>query len=215
MANRNGYTAPNVAPPSRKKPVRLTRGSFGIVLCILIPPLGILYLWRLGVFKVRGRVLITSLSTALMALVISLMLPVRGIQTETPLPSTPARATPAPEGEVKTALSNIDQLLYQKQLEDVIAQGGSERDLLTDAEQLELERQEQEAILNTIVYAYNGSGARYYHAAPVCGNQSNGRKLTVGEAMQEHLGAGDVCNPPVYGLGSSTFVSGEAKGDDS
>lgn len=215
MANRNGYTSPNVAPPFRKKPVRLTRGSFGIVLCILIPPLGILYLWRLGVFKVRGRVLITSLSTALMALVISLMLPVRGIQTETPLPSTPARATPAPEGEVKTALSNIDQLLYQKQLEDVIAQGGSERDLLTDAEQLELERQEQEAILNTIVYAYNGSGARYYHAAPVCGNQSNGRKLTVGEAMQEHLGACDVCNPPVYGLGSSTFVSGDAKGDDS
>ena len=215
MANRNGYTSPNVAPPSRKKPVRLTRGSFGIVLCILIPPLGILYLWRLGVFKVRGRVLITSLSTALMALVISLMLPVRGIQTETPLPSTPARATPAPEGEVKTALSNIDQLLYQKQLEDVIAQGGSERDLLTDAEQLELERQEQEAILNTIVYAYNGSGARYYHAAPVCGNQSNGRKLTVGEAMQEHLGACDVCNPTVYGLGSSTFVSGDTKGDDS
>ena len=87
--------------------------------------------------------------------------------------------------------------------------------VLTDAEQLELERQEQEAILNTIVYAYNGSGARYYHAAPVCGNQSNGRKLTVGEAMQEHLGACDVCNPPVYGLGSSTFVSGDAKDDNS
>lgn len=215
MANRNGYTSPSVVPPSRKKPVRLTRGGFGIVLSILIPPLGILYLWRLGVFKVRGRVLITTISTALMALVISLILPLRTIQTESPLPSTPARATPAPEGEVKTALSNIDQLLYQRQLDEVIAQGGSERDLLTDAEQLELERQEQEAILNTIVYAYNGSGARYYHAAPVCGNQSNGRKLTVAEAMQEHLGACDICNPPVYGLGSSTLVSGDEKSDNS
>ncbi len=213
MSSRNGYSAEHVKPP-RKQGFRLSRGGFGAILCVLFPPLGILFLWRMGVFKIRGRVLMTALSTCLMAGVILLALPTSALQTESPLPNVPARVTPAPEGEVKTALSNIDQLLYQRQLEDVIQQGGTERDLLSDEEQLKRETEEQEAILNTIVYAYNGSGARYYHAGPVCGNQSNGRKLTVAEAMEEHLGACSICNPPVYGLAGAANTSGDAEAND-
>ena len=53
----------------------------------------------------------------------------------------------------------------------------------------------QEEINNTIVYAVN-SGAKYYHAVQVCGNQSNRRSLTVREAILEGLGACSDCNPP-------------------
>ncbi len=206
MAARNGYSSENVHPPRRQR-LRISRGGFAAILCLLIPPIGILLLWRMGMFKIRGRVLITALSTLLMSGVILLLLPGSTLQTESPLPGVPSRATPAPEGEVKTALSNIEELLYQKQLEEVIDSGGSEADLLSDQEALAREKAEQEAILNTIVYAYNGSGARYYHANVVCGNQSNGRKLTVAQAMEEHLGPCPDCNPPVYGLASSTNTS--------
>ena len=58
-------------------------------------------------------------------------------------------------------------------------------------------RQEQEAILNTTVYAvYNN--AKMYHAREVCGTQSNRRQLTVQEALLEGLGACPNCNPPVF-----------------
>ena len=213
MAARNGYSSENVRPPQKRR-LRLSRGGFAAILCFLMPPLGILFLWRMGVFKIRGRVLVTALSTFLMCGIILLILPGSALQTESPLPGVPSRVTPAPEGEVKTALSNIEELLYQKELEDVIESGGSETDLLSDQEALELEKAEQEAILNTIVYCYNGSGARYYHTSAVCGNQSNGRKLTVAEAMEEHLGACPDCDPPVYGLAGANNTSGDAESDD-
>ncbi len=206
----NGYSSEQVRAP-HKQGLRLSRGGFGVILSILLPPLGILFLWRQGVFKIRGRVLVTAMSIAVMSAVIYLTLPGSALQTETPLPSTPSRVTAAPSDEVKTALSNIEELLYQQQLEQVIEQGGTERDLLSDAEQLEQEKQEQEAILNTEVYAYNGSGAKYYHSSPVCGNQSNGRKLTVAQAMEERLGACPDCDPPVYGLAGANNTSGDAE----
>ena len=87
-----------------------------------------------------------------------------------------------------------------EQLEEVLAQGGSETDLLSDAEQMALIEAEQEAILQTSVYCYSGSGARFYHLEPVCGNQSNRRELTVEQAMLEGMGACPDCNPPVYGF---------------
>ena len=57
--------------------------------------------------------------------------------------------------------------------------------------------------MNTIVYSVY-SGAVYYHATTVCGNQSNRRELTVAEAMSEGLGACPNCNPPVYGFITAT-----------
>ena len=53
-------------------------------------------------------------------------------------------------------------------------------------------------ILNTIVYTYNGSGARYYHSVTVCGNQSNLLSLTVEEALAERLSPCPDCDPPIY-----------------
>ena len=91
----------------------------------------------------------------------------------------------------------IEQLLYEQQLAEVIEQGGSEEDLMTE-EQLEAQREaEKQEVLNTIVYCvYND--AIYYHANKICGTQTNGRELTVEEAMSEGLGACKTCNPPVW-----------------
>ena len=175
------------------------RGIFGIILCLLIPPLGLMFLWRKGVFRTRGRMLLTGLATLEMAILAVLLMPRPELATITPVPAVPARATPAPESEVKTALSNIDQLLYEKQLEEVLAQGGTEKDLLSQEEQMALIEQEQAEILSSIVYSVT-SGARFYHKEPVCGNQSNRRELTVEEAMLEGMGACPDCSPPVYGF---------------
>ena len=179
---------------------RSARGIFGLLLCLLVPPLGLLFLWRKGVFAVRGRMLLSALATVEMAVLFALLMPAQEVPVALPVPGVPVRTTPAPDSGVKTALSNIEQLLYEKQLEEVLAQGGTETDLLSDAEQMALIEAEQEAILQTIVYCYSGSGARFYHLEPVCGNQSNRRELTVEQAMLEGMGACPDCNPPVYGF---------------
>jgi len=71
------------------------------------------------------------------------------------------------------------------------------------AEMLKEEEAQRQAVLNTVVYAVYGDSAVRYHAAPVCGNQSNRRALTVAEAMKESLAACPDCNPPVVGLSTS------------
>ena len=50
--------------------------------------------------------------------------------------------------------------------------------------------------MNTTVYSVF-RGAKYYHVSTVCGNQSNGRELTVQEAIMEGMAACPNCNPPV------------------
>jgi len=106
--------------------------------------------------------------------------------------------TQAPaESETLSALYNIEELLYQQQLAQVIAEGGDETDIMTDEQLEQRKAQEKEEILNTIVYAVF-SHAQRYHAQRVCGNQSNGRELTVQQAMLEALSPCPDCNPPVW-----------------
>jgi ABC-type transport system involved in cytochrome bd biosynthesis fused ATPase/permease subunit len=209
MAARNergGRTTPNLRMPgsSRRKP---NRGIFAILLSLLCPPLGLLLLWRVGIFRTRGRMLLTALATVEMAVIAVMMMPTAELQTATVMPADPVRATRAPESEVLTALSNMDELLYQQQLANVIAQGGSEADLMSDEEKNAQHEAEQETILNTIVYSVN-SGAKLYHSAPMCGNQSNRRELTVRQAKLEGLGACSDCNPPVVDAISASEAGG-------
>ena len=69
---RSKYASENLRTPSRRG-LRLTRGGFGAILSLLIPPLGLLFLWRQGVFRIRGRLLLTLVSTVEMALVQALV----------------------------------------------------------------------------------------------------------------------------------------------
>ena len=173
------------------------RGVFGLILSLLIPPLGLMFLWRKGVFRSRGRVFITAVATIEMMVICILIMPKDTIQTHLPAPQPPVAVTKAPATDTLTALSNIEQLLYEQQLAQIKSQGGSELDLMTDEQLEEIRKEEERKLLNTIVYSvYNG--AIKYHASKICGTQTNGRALTVEQAMAEGLAVCSNCNPPVW-----------------
>ena len=76
---------------------------------------------------------------------------------------------------------------------------GGEIDGLFDAntaqQALTTEEARQQAILDTIVYSvYNG--AKFYHVAGTCRDQTNRRALTIREAISEGLKPCGRCNPP-------------------
>lgn len=198
MTDRNSkkstYT-PNMGRPSERK--KRNRSLPTILLCVLIPPVGLALLWRKGVFMMRGRVLLTAISTIEMACVFALLLPPSVIQPEVPVASVPVAVTTAPDDGTTTALTNLEQVLAERARAEAEANGEEPPVDENDPEAQEKLRQEQEAILNTTVYAvYNN--AKMYHAREVCGTQSNRRQLTVQEALLEGLGACPNCNPPVY-----------------
>ncbi|MBP3652350.1 MAG: hypothetical protein J6J78_04685 [Clostridia bacterium] len=187
----SAYT-PNMDMPSEKKS---NRALTGLVLTLLLPPIGLIYLWREGVFRTRGRMLLTCIATLEMALFFALVMPAPDMNMEAPMPVAPVAATIAPDDGVVTALSNIDQLLAQQQAERDAAAGIVTPEPTQDNAAY---MAEQQAILDTTVYCVYGKGARYYHKDSVCGTQSNRRALTVREAMGEGMGACAQCNPPVY-----------------
>lgn len=198
MTDRNSkkstYT-PNMGRPSERK--KRNRSLPTILLCVLIPPVGLALLWRKGVFMMRGRVLLTAISTIEMACVFALLLPPSVIQPEVPVASVPVAVTTAPDDGTTTALTNLEQVLAERARAEAEANGDPLPIDENDPEAQEKLRQEQEAILNTTVYAvYNN--AKMYHAREVCGTQSNRRQLTVREALLEGLGACPNCNPPVF-----------------
>ena len=191
--SRSSYT-PNMETPGQKK--TSNRGKIGVLLSFLLPPAGIAFLWRRGIFRTRGRLLITGLSTLWMAVVLAFVLPGAEVLTISPAPVVPVAATVAPNDGIVTALSNIDQLLAEQMAAEA-ALNPTPEPVLTDAEAEAARLAEQEAILNTTVYSVFNN-AKYYHSREVCGTQSNRRSLTVREAMNEAMGACSNCNPPVY-----------------
>ena len=187
--------APNMEAPGRKQKGS-SRGKLGIALSFLLPPAGIAFLWRRGIFRTRGRVLVTVFSTLWMAVILALILPGTEVLTISPAPAVPVAATVAPNDGIVTALSNIDQLLEEQMAAEAALNPTVEPEM-TDAEAEAARLAEQEAILNTTVYSVFNN-AKYYHSREVCGTQSNRRSLTVREAMNEAMGACSNCNPPVY-----------------
>ena len=188
-----GYTA-TVERPSKERAISL-RGVAGIALTLLLPPVGLIYLWRQGVFRARGRILLTALATVELTALVVLLTPRQELTPRTPVPAAPPQVTAAPEGETLTALYNIEQLLYEQQLAKVQEEGGTARDLLTEEQKLDLANAENEAAYEAVVYSvYND--AVYYHATKVCRTQTNGRELTVRDALREGLQPCPYCNPP-------------------
>lgn len=196
MKTRNQTSAQAIRRPTKQRAIS-GRGLGVILLLILLPPVGLLVLWYRGVFRARGRMVLTGLATVEMMLLVVLLTPKPTLANQLPLPIPPAAVTQAPEEDTLSALYNIEELLYQQQLEQVKAQGGDERDLMTEEQKLQSQEIEREEILNTTVYAVF-NGAQRYHAQRVCGTQSNNRELTVRQAMLEALSPCPDCNPPVW-----------------
>ncbi|MBQ8506035.1 MAG: hypothetical protein IJ466_01150 [Clostridia bacterium] len=190
---KTAYT-PNMETPTAKK--KSSRGTLGLVLSFLLPPIGIAFLWRRGVFRTRGRLLITAIATLEMALVISFLLPTSEITTVSPMPVAPVSATVAPNDGVVTALSNMDQLLAEKQAAEAALNGTPEPEN-EDAAAIAQHNAQQQAILQTYVYSVFNN-AKLYHSKQECETQTNRRTLTVQEAMNEGMGACPNCDPPVF-----------------
>ena len=173
------------------------RAVFALALNFILPPIGLFYMWYAGVFRRRGRILLTALAFIEMALIWIWdplgILPARtNPMTVTPVPVGAVAVTPAPDDETINALSNIDELIAigVSSPDETVSPDATPR--LTQEEELAL----KEEIYNTVVYSVF-RGAKYYHVSTVCGNQSNGRELTVREALGEGLGPCPDCNPPV------------------
>ena len=197
MATRNrsaNYTA-NVERPSKQRAVS-SRAVLGLVLTLLLPPIGLMFLWHQGVFRTRGRMLLTTLAAIEMTLLVVWLTPHAELMSRMPVPAAPGLVTAAPEGETLNALYNIEQLLYEQQLAQVIEQGGSERDLMTEEQKLEEVNAQNEEAYETVVYSVFGDDAIYYHATKVCRTQTNGRELTVRDALRAGLQPCPYCNPP-------------------
>lgn len=199
MSNRytKGTSAAYTAHVERPTPQRTIsgRGVTGLLLTLLLPPVGLLYLWRLGVFRNRGRMLLTGLAAVEMALLVVWLTPRQELKTTLPVPAAPPMVTPAPEGETLNALYNIEQLLYEQQLAKVLDAGGSARDLLTEEEKLDAVNAQNQEAYESIVYSVY-SNAVYYHASKVCRTQTNGRELTVRDALREGMQPCPYCDPP-------------------
>ncbi len=187
----NAYT-PNMDTPSKG---RGNRGIFALLLTLLLPPIGLMYLWRMGVFRTRGRMIMTGIATLETALILFLVMPGKQLVSDVPTPVTPVAATLAPDDGVVTALENIDTVLAEQQAAQAEAAGVATAEPTTDPE---VEAAKQEAILNTTVYSVYGNSAKYYHSLEVCGTQSNRRTLTIREAMNEGMAPCPNCDPPVY-----------------
>ena len=189
---KTAYT-PNMETPGKRR--RSSRGVVGVLLTLLLPPVGMAFLWREGVFRTRGRLVLTGLGTVILALWCAVLIPSKELRSDMPVPAVPAQVTIAPDDGTSSALSNLDQLLAERQAERDKAAGITPEPTSTNDPAF---LAEQEAILHTMVYAYYGRGARYYHSKTVCNTQSNRRQLTVEEAMLDGMGACPECKPPVY-----------------
>ncbi|MBQ6595891.1 MAG: hypothetical protein IJH78_09560 [Clostridia bacterium] len=209
MAAERRFTSDTVRTPTPRRR-RMNSDILGIILAVALPPVGLCYLWRIGALNTRGRAVMSGIATVEMTLLIALFLP--GIfssasQVVAPVPGSAALITPAPESDVATALSNMEQLLRIQEAE----QTGGDVTIaaMTDQELAEA----SEALLNSTVYGVYSREARYYHSKTVCGRQSNLRTMTLREALQEGLGPCPDCNPPTYSeLGNA--ISGDITGTD-
>ena len=191
------YTA-HVERPSRQRAIS-GRGTIGLLLTLLLPPVGLLYLWRQGVFRSRGRLLLTALATVEMTLLVVWLTPHQELSVSLPVPVAPPQVTAAPQGETLNALYNIEQLLYEQQLAQVLDAGGTASDLLTEEQKLEAVNAQNEEAYEATVYSVF-SNAIYYHATKVCRTQTNGRELTVRDALREGMQPCPYCNPPTVKL---------------
>ena len=173
------------------------RALRALLLNFILPPVGLIYMWSRGIFRTRGRIVLTVVAVVEMAILLIWdplgWMPGNGGPAKVaPVPGSAIAVTHAPDDETINALSNIDDLLAigVSNPDETLSPDATPR--LTQAEELAL----KEEIYNTVVYSVY-RGANYYHSSTVCGNQSNGRALTVREALEEGLGACPDCDPPV------------------
>ncbi len=92
------------------------RAIRALILCFLLPPVGLIYMWRALVFPLRGRFFVTLLILAEMTLLFvwgffGLITWKSMPDTVRPQPGTSVEVTVAPTNSLESALSNINEIL--------------------------------------------------------------------------------------------------------
>ena len=189
---RYGGSTSNAYSPNLRRPGggSQKRTALKVALCLLLPPVGLLWIWRTRSFALRGRLLTSALACASLCLMCLPLFEPASAPTVLPQPVAPVAATHAPLEDTTTALSNIDELL-------AAGENGSSGDMAPAQPQLT-----DEQIYNTMVYSVFNNAVNY-HVGPTCEGQQNGRSLTVRQALDLSLTPCPVCNPPV----PSTYVA--------
>ena len=155
-------------------------------LCLLLPPVGILLVWRMEKTEMSVRAALSAVGLLSCIFIFMLLLrPKAVVSTIQPVPETPLQAgfgsaasaqyaeVPIPEAtnipaqpEVVITLSTADPSLVQQ-----------EPDVLTD---------------DSIVYAVTNN-ASSYHLYEICDQQENHRALTLRDALNEGLAPCEKC----------------------
>ncbi|MBQ4090659.1 MAG: hypothetical protein IJC56_12400 [Clostridia bacterium] len=154
-------------------------------------------------FRNRGRIILSAIACVEMMFILGSGM--FGLiswgsmpPTVEPVPAAAVAVTAHPDDDTINALSNIDDIIAMNmgaELNATLEPGATP--ILTQAEMLA----QQEEVLSMTVYSVH-RGAKYYHVSTVCGTQSNGRELTIRQAISENMGACPNCAPPVpYGAG--------------
>lgn len=190
---RGGSATQFRAPQS--SPGMTRRAAFSLILLALLPPLGMLLIWRRRIFQTRGRVLLTVLSALLLSAEIYLLLPTQSVSSVKPSPVKAALRTEIPEDDALNALSNMDELLAGVENTTVINTDLTEDGTTVAEQQAQATEEPVTDVMQTAVYCVR-SGAKYYHTAAECNGQVNRRSLTVEQAVSEGLTACRRCNPP-------------------
>jgi len=86
--------SPNIVRPGKRAPGG-RRAALKIALCVLLPPIGLLYIWRTRSFPLRGRMLATAMAFVSMALLFLPTIPKPQLNRVLPNPVAPAGATRA------------------------------------------------------------------------------------------------------------------------
>ena len=199
---RYGGSTSNAYSPNLRRPGGQSkkRTALKVALCLLLPPVGLLWIWRTRSFALRGRILTSALACASLCLMCLPLFQPASAPTVLPQPVAPVAATRAPEEDTATALGNIEELLAQQEAGDT--QTAPAQPQLTD-----------EQIYNTIVYSVFNN-AENYHVGPTCEGQENCRRLTVRQALDLSLTPCPICNPPAPSTYSAEESGAQAESQE-
>ena len=103
-AGRYGGSTSNAYSPNLRRPGGQSkkRTALKVALCLLLPPVGLLWIWRTRSFALRGRILTSALACASLCLMCLPLFQPAGAPTVLPQPVAPVAATRAPEEDTTT-----------------------------------------------------------------------------------------------------------------
>lgn len=169
-AEQKGAYTPNFRAPGRRSIIKFPRRTLVQILLILfLPPVGLAMLWRNGRYPLRGKLVLSALAMMSMTLMFSLFL-----DSNRPDPVMPAPAVPA--ANLAVTPEPTPSPTPEPTLEPT-------------------PEPSPEPTPTVYVYAVR-TNASLYHTSNKCGSQTNRRKLTLDEALEEGLEPCPDCNPP-------------------